>query len=133
MQACLFMGSIHTVLLSKIQYDANEGKHFLRWPWLPAFPVWHLTHSTLWTFIFPRYSVSNASPEFLCCLCIPCCAVSLYLSSTLMQAQLLTDLWNFIHTHTCTNSGPSLCSAYALKVPTAPAVQQIKNLKVSHI
>lgn len=114
------------------KFNMTRGMFFLCCPWFPAFPVWHLSHSTLWTFIFPRYYVSNAFPEFLCCLCMPCCGVSLYLSSTLIYIQLLPDLWHFNQTHLCTNSGSSLCSVYALKLPKAPAVQQIKNL-ASHI
>lgn len=56
-----------------------------------------------------------------------CAAVDL--SSTLMHTQLLPDQWIFIQTHLCANSRSGLCSVCALTVPTAPAVQQIKNLK----
>lgn len=63
-------------------------------------------------FFSPRCSVSSTSPEFLCCLRMCCCGVSLYLSSTLMHTQILTDHWIFIQTHLCTNSWSALCSVY---------------------
>lgn len=60
-----------------------------------------LSHCTLWTFCFPRRSVSRASPEFLCCLPMHCCAASLELPFTPTHTHSSFQITGFSVRSTC--------------------------------